>query len=138
MEEGYTYTIDGTIYIDGATLTIKPGVTLKFTKNSSLIFGVHQEDSKLIANGTSANPITFTSSQYHPAEGDWNNIKFTSGTINSSSMKYCKILYAGGLTGDNAAIDINDCSITIENCTIDYSDNRGIDLNSSAKFNSFN
>lgn len=137
MEEGYTYTVDGTIYVDGATLTIKPGVTVKFTKNSSIIFGVHQEDSKLIANGTSANPITFTSNEYHPAEGDWNNIKFTSGTLNSSSMKYCNILYAGGLTGDNAAIDINDCSITIENCTIDYSDNRGIDLNSTAKFNSF-
>jgi len=137
MEKGKTYTIDGTIYIDGATLTIKPGVTIKFTKNSSIIFGVHQEDSKLLANGTSDNPITFTSAEYHPAEGDWNNIKFTSGTLHSSSMKYCNIMYAGGLSGDNAAIDISDCSITIENCKIEYSDNRGIDLDNNGKFNSF-
>ena len=137
MDNGKTYTIDGTIYVDGATLTIKPGVTIKFTKNSSIIFGVHAEDSKLIANGTSANPITFTSAEYHPAEGDWNNIKFTSGTLNSSSMKYCNIMYAGGLSGDNAAIDISNCSITIENCRIEYSDNRGIDLDNNGKFNSF-
>ncbi len=137
MEDGKTYTIDGTVYVDGATLTIKPGVTIKFNENSSIIFGVHQKGSKLIANGTSSKPIIFTSAKYHPQEGDWNNIKFTSGTANSSSMKHCKIMYAGGLTGDNAAIDISDCSITIENCTIEYSKNRGIDLNNNAKFNSF-
>ena len=138
MEAGKTYYVDGTIYIDGVTLTIEPGVTIKFDKNSSLVFGFHQENSRLIANGTSSNPIIFTSNEYHPAEGDWNHIKFTSGTSNSSSMKYCKIMYAGGLSGeDHAAIDINGCSITIENCTIDYSNNRGIDLDNSSKFNSF-
>jgi len=137
MEEGSTYIIDGTIYVDGVTLTIKPGVTLKFTKNSSLVFGVHQEDSRLIANGTSSNPITFTSAEYHPAEGDWNNIRFTSGTTNNSSMKYCNIMYGGSLSGDHAAIDIRDCSVTIENCKIEYSDNRGVDLNATGKFNSF-
>ena len=137
MEEGKTYTIDGTIYVDGATLTIKPGVTVKFTKNSSLVFGVHAINSTLIANGTSANPIKFTSAEYYPAEGDWNNIKFTLGTSNSSSMKYCNIMYAGGLTGNNAAINISDCSVTIENCKIEYSGNRGINLDNGGNFRSF-
>lgn len=136
METGSTYIIDGTIYVDGATLTIEPGVTVKFAKKSSLVFGVHQDGARLIANGTSSKPIVFTSNEYYPAEGDWNNIKFTSGAVNSS-LKHCKILYGGGLSGDNGIIDINDCAVAIENCTIEYSENRGIDLDDDGSFSRF-
>ncbi len=137
MEAGKTYTIDGTIYIDGVTLTIEPGVTLKFTDNSSLVFGFHQEGAKLIAIGTPSQPIKFTSTNYYPNSGDWNNIKFTSGTGSGSTLKYCNFAFGGGLSGDNAIIDINNCSVSIENCTIEYSGNRGVDLDNLASFASF-
>src|SRR5262245_5543721 len=69
-----TWTVAGSPYIVTAnalvsqnyTLTIQPGVTVKFNTHCAL-----QIDGQLIAVGTAASRITFTSNQTSPAAGDW-------------------------------------------------------------------
>ena len=113
-----TWTISGSPYIvtgntlvsNGYTLTINPGVVIKFNIDKAL-----QIDGQLIAIGTPSQRITFTSNQINPQPGDWANLHFSdfctdaifdsaghyiSGTI----MKYCDIIYAGGM--GNCAIDV--------------------------------
>ncbi|MCK5822494.1 MAG: hypothetical protein KAG95_00720, partial [Bacteroidales bacterium] len=89
-----TYIVDGNISVDGATLTIEPGTVIKFKENSELDIGYSSSGSSLIANGTSDNPITFTSVADNPSAGDWDYIYFGDGATNSS-MSYCNISYGG-------------------------------------------
>ncbi len=137
LKAGETYTIQGSIYVDGCTLKIEPGVTVKFAEKSSLIVGFHSQNSVLIAKGTELLPIKFTSTDDNKHPGGWNNIRFENGTSSSSRLENCIIEYAGGLTGNNGAIDINNCKVSIVNCKIQDSGNRGVDLNGNAEFLSF-
>lgn len=73
-----TYLIDGTTFVAaGNTVTIDPGTTVKGRKTasspSSLIF---LRDSRLVADGTAANPIVFTSDQTvgTRGKGDWGGL----------------------------------------------------------------
>ena len=85
----------------GVTLTIEPGVTVKFDSEKKL-----QVNGELIARGTSSNPITFTSNQFSPAQGDWGNIEFSDGSVNATFdgngdytggniLQYCIVEYGG-------------------------------------------
>lgn len=60
------YVSDNIRVAEGVTLTIKPGVRMEFAKNKSLT-----SMGKLVANGTPAHPIVFTS---HDGEETWNGI----------------------------------------------------------------
>src|ERR1035438_3793479 len=73
-----TWDINGSPYIivgnalvsQGFTLTINPGVVVKFDSAKALQF-----DGELIAIGTPQNRITFTSNQTNPQAGDWSEIR---------------------------------------------------------------
>lgn len=70
------YLIKGFVYVeDGATLTIEPGTLIrgdKATKGSLII----KRGGKIMANGTSSDPIVFTSNQEPGARdfGDWGGV----------------------------------------------------------------
>jgi|GEM_PF-453219 len=104
---GNVYVIDNiTVYVD-AQLTIQPGVIVKFKGDSRL----DTWDDKIVANGTDANPIIFTSykddsycgdnngdgNATQPAKGDWSGIRLESDE--ASEFTYCQFLYAGRNTG---------------------------------------
>ncbi len=124
------YNVTGNIIVrSGATLTIEPGVTVKFDAGKSL-----QIDGGLIARGTSASPITFTGATakwayilfndsstdavYNTGTGD-----YTSGSI----MEYCTVEYAGNASvSDNGAIRLNNAHPCINYCTIQHNSAPGI------------
>jgi hypothetical protein len=106
----------------GYTLTIDPGVTVKFNDSCAL-----QIDGELIAIGTAQSRITFTSNKLVPAAGDWAKIHFadtsvsavfdTSGNyISGSIMKYCDVMYGGAL--GYGQIHIENSSPYFSNCNI--------------------
>ncbi|WP_462280802.1 hypothetical protein [Salinivirga cyanobacteriivorans] len=129
------YVIDGTLSIEsasGSTLEIEAGSTIKFTDGSEITVG-YSEFGKLVVNGTSALPVTFTTSAPAGGEqpGDWDGIFFESNTMNGSILNYCNISYGGGYatTYDNGNINLDDVSSgepTISNCIISYSAGWGI------------
>lgn len=68
------YLLQGFIYVkNGATLTIEAGTVIKGDKTTkgSLIV---TRGAKLVANGTQAEPIVFTSNETTPTYGDWGGI----------------------------------------------------------------
>lgn len=72
-ETGRRYILDDIVYVDNATLTIQPGVTIEGNRGSALIV---TQDSQLLARGTQDQPVVFTS--YQPlgqrARGDWGGV----------------------------------------------------------------
>src|ERR1017187_5198379 len=139
-----TWDVNGSPYIivgnalvsQGFILTINPGVVVKFDAAKALQF-----DGELIAIGTPQNRITFTSNQTNPQAGDWSEIHFSStcvsATFNGNGnylsgtiMKYCDVLYGGGL--GNGEIHIESSSPYFSQCNIANSSNDGIYCNGSS------
>src|SRR5690348_12373674 len=74
---GSPYIVVGNVLVShGYTLTIQPGVVVKFNSAKTL-----QIDGELIANGTAQNRITFTSNSTTPAAGDWGQIQFSDSSV---------------------------------------------------------
>lgn len=89
------YTIKTDIDVNGnATLTIEPGVTLRFDPEREISIG-YNAAAKLSAVGTAAEPIVFTSSVSTPGAGDWVGVKLWSNTMNGTALKYVKFDYCG-------------------------------------------
>ncbi|NOY73061.1 MAG: S8 family serine peptidase [Gammaproteobacteria bacterium] len=107
---GKTVTFHEDITINsGVTLTILPGTTVNFDAGKKLTV-----NGKLVANGTSANRITFKA-----ISGAWNGIKFFNAD-NASSLDYCKI------QNTTRAIHIDNSDVTIESNEIDNCSDYGI------------
>jgi hypothetical protein len=130
---GSPYTIYGTFSIAaGGSLTIEPGVTLKFDIDAGIVVA-----GTLIVNGTEDFPVTFTSLTQNPAKGDWSRIYFTSQAqssildaegnwIGGSLMRHCIVSYAG--KGSLSAILIAGSSPLLEHVTVTQSFSHGVEI----------
>ncbi|MBK8845996.1 MAG: T9SS type A sorting domain-containing protein [Bacteroidetes bacterium] len=128
---GNPYIVNGNALLThGNTLTIEPGVIVKFETDKAL-----QIDGELIAIGTFEDQITFTSNQANPQKGDWAKIHFADTCIDAvfdfmgkyqsgSIMKYCNVLYAGGI--GYGAIHIERSAPYFTYCKIVSSNTSGI------------
>jgi hypothetical protein len=131
------------------TLTIEPGVTIKFGPGAYLRIdgssGTTPAVGALVAVGTATQRITFTSSAATPAPGDWYGIWFGKQPRSNTRMDHTIVEFAGktpsgsgldscvptGQTGPNdAAIRIaggEPTSVFITNTEIKSSQRHGID-----------
>jgi len=74
LKSGNTYKLRGIVYVvDGAKLTIEPGVVVEGEKSSRGTL-VITRGTQLFANGTVDRPIVFTSDASTPARGDWGGV----------------------------------------------------------------
>ena len=131
---GSPYIVNGYIAVQGstsagATLTIEPGVVVKFNQSRYLKVGASSGNpGALIAQGTSSAPITFTSNQATPTAGYWNQIKFDNTSDDATTiLEHCNIQYGG--SGSQGALYINQASPTIRNTTIANSSSHGLFIN---------
>ena len=71
-----TYILKGIVYMVGnKTMTIQPGTTIKGSFNGTDVAAlIITRGSRLIADGTAAEPIVFTSLSPNPQSGDWGGI----------------------------------------------------------------
>jgi hypothetical protein len=118
----YIVTSDVTIP-SGITLSIQPGVTVKFSLGTELVVS-----GTLTAQGTSVDSVWFTSNSAIPAPGDWQRIRFHGPNSNSSILRRCAILYGGSGSTGNVYCEnyFGEANPTIENCRIALSSNYGI------------
>jgi len=125
----YLVTTD-VVVSSGTTLTIEPGVVVKFRPVTQLnVAGM------LHAVGYPGNLIVFTSEKDDsaggdtngdgnatlPAPGDWQQLAITGG----ADMDYCRVSYAGG-GGAPGAINLASGSLAIQNSTISSNGSCGV------------
>lgn len=95
-----------------ATLTIEPGVVLRFQKETGLRVqtGTSSEPAHgaIRALGTAEKPIVFTSASATPTAGDWRGIWFGGIPLATNKLDHVRIEYAG-----------HDCGCTLNTCSID-------------------
>ena len=104
------YLITSSIWVDaGDTLVIEPGVEFRINAETNLRFSFSIYGT-LISEGTSSNPIVFTSSKDVPAKGDWEALYFRENT-ESSVLSYTNVHYT------SEVIFVSD--IAVENCVFD-------------------
>jgi hypothetical protein len=116
---GSPYKVQGNISVlNGTTLNIEPGVTIEFQGKYRLFC-----NGRILAIGTSAQPITFTVPTANIANG-WLGIRFddTPSTNQTSYFKYCNVKYGkANLSLENVGGGFyfnNFSNCTIENCLI--------------------
>ena len=117
----FIFRLRGYVYVtDGATITIEPGTKIVSNKDSAGVLVIYK-DAKIIADGTAANPIVFTSNESSPAPGDLGGVILvgqakgnnnhsvmeggidpqfaafggTDDTHSSGTLRYVRIEYAG-------------------------------------------
>lgn len=116
--------LSGGVFVkSGSTLTIEAGTTIKAADDGATAFLAVAQGAKIMANGTAAEPIVFTTVKPNPAPGDWGGIilngyakiNVTGGTAegeggtgtyggnddsdNSGMMHYVRVEYAGRILG---------------------------------------
>lgn len=118
------YIVTGNIMVsEGVTLTIEPGVTVKFDASKVL-----QINGTLIARGKINDTIRFTSNKTIPAKGDWGYVYLTqlsksaafdqNGNYASGSIfEYSIIEYAGSLSNQDVnAVSLESAGPYINHC----------------------
>ena len=109
---GSPYIITDTVVVfPGDTLTIEPGVVVKFNNNQRLEI----RQACIIANGTATDSITFTSNSSSPAAGSWLEIFLNQEVF--SKFNYCHFRYAS--TAISRSTDNNNHSLNLKNSTFD-------------------
>jgi hypothetical protein len=106
-----------------ATLTIEAGVTIRFPPGGTLNIdagtGTTAASGALVAVGTAAKPIRFTSDQTPGAAGDWLGIGFGHRVDPATRLEHVIVEFAGGAgTGSNSCpypsrVGQNDAAIRI-------------------------
>lgn len=127
LKADYTYTLRDIVYVtNGATLNIEPGTKIVGEKNTRGALIICR-GAKIIANGTAAKPIIFTSDQASPQRGDWAGIVLLGRARTNSSYNGTAGLgeAEGGINnGDGLGLfggtDDNDNSGSLQYVRIEY------------------
>lgn len=123
------YQVTADVIIDnGVTLTIEPGVEVQFDSGTSLLV-----DGALVADGTDADSIRFTSSAASKAPGDWNTIRFNNTSNVGSVIDHVIVEYGGaGSGGALLSYTTGAFAVNITNSEFKFSNVHGIDLRASS------
>ncbi len=122
----------------GATLTIEAGTTLEFGTDAEINFGYSANHfGALVAQGTSSNPITFTSASPSPSNGDWDGLWFYENTMNTTVLDNCIISYGGSsdYSGNISLKSGATTKISVSNSTLSYSKGYGVYKSSASDAN---
>lgn len=104
LKKANTYILKGLVYVKNrATLTIEPGTVIKGSYTGGDVAAlIVTRGAKIMAKGTAAEPIVFTSASPNPQSGDWGGIVLLGKASVNTSFNSIKGLFQaeGGI--DNA------------------------------------
>ena len=124
------YTLRGSTYVrPGVTLTIPAGTRIEAdTENDEVAFLGIEKGAKIMAQGTAANPIVFTSNAANPAPQDWGGLVICGNAITNLgtnvTAEVTGLTYGGTNATDNSGV--------LSHIIVEYSGNL---INDDAEFN---
>jgi nitrous oxidase accessory protein NosD len=91
--------IDGILTIaGGATLEIRPGTRVRFTRRDTNGDGIGESEifaqGRLVAKGTFLQPVIFTSAEIHPRRADWGALNMMMSEESGNLLENCVVEYA--------------------------------------------
>jgi parallel beta-helix repeat protein len=108
----------------GARIDIDAGTVILMNNNASL-----SVSGTLVAHGTAAAPVIFTSAAAQPGPNDWQFIDFTGNGASGSVLDHVQVFYGGYSGTDGAEVSAsNGASPTISNSAIEQSNGDGLYL----------
>lgn len=139
LQSGIEYTLTGALFVkSGATLTIDAGVTVKALAGGTDVYIIVERGGRIVADGTAASPITFTSSAATPQPGDWGGLivngnaplsRQSGADSNAATEVNNTIFFGGSDTTDNSGI-MNYIRLEYTGARIDdESEHNGLTLN---------
>ncbi|MCA9654286.1 MAG: hypothetical protein KC501_30470, partial [Myxococcales bacterium] len=114
--------VTGNYSVEGATLTLEAGASLAFAEGAKMTVG-RAEPAKLIVQGTSADPVTLTTSADR-VPGVWKGVVL-GDKASRSSLEGLVIEHAGD---DQAALQVEAQDVTIAGCTVRGAKGLGIEI----------
>ncbi len=112
LDTNQEYTLGSALIVPaGRTLTINPGAVIKAASGADVYVAV-QQGATILAEGTSSNPIVFTSGSSTPNPGDWGGIiilgkapiNSVAGGDATSTSEIGGLPYGGNIANDNSGI----------------------------------
>jgi len=130
LNAGTLYTLRGSTYVKpGVTLTIPAGTRIEAdTEFDEVAFLGVEKGAKIMAQGTAANPIVFTSNATNPAPQDWGGLVICGNAITNLGTNVTAEVTGLTYGGTNAA----DNSGVLSHIIVEYSGNL---INDDAEFN---
>ena len=103
------WTLTGPLAVkDGFTLTIEEGTTINAIAGGTNVYVVVEQGAKIIADGTAAAPIRFTSAADNPRSGDWGGLlingKAPISGGGTSTTEVLPLSYGGTVEADNSGV----------------------------------
>ncbi len=133
---GACYIVESDLYVsDGATLTINPGVTLRFQQGHDMTVS---SSGRLSAVGTAAQPIVFTGEE--AIRGYWGGLLIYQSNSTVNQLDYVTIEYGGGYHDANLKLDGSASSparLNITNCTLRESETYGFNFDGDSVIGAF-
>ncbi len=114
ISEDTVWTLAGSPYVvyqnvrvnEHVTLTIEPGVRVQFKQETDQALDEKFNltvSGQLIARGTAASPVRFTSHNANPEAGDWEYIRFTESAVGATYSEFGE--YLGGSIFEHVIIE---------------------------------
>ena len=122
---------DVTVHED-ATLTLEAGVRVEASMGVHLDIGYQNESGgRIVASGTEADPIIFTSGTGTPTPGDWGGIELKRETLSGTVFDHVIVEYAGAEDeGGGIRLQLRDDTvagrIAIDNSTFRHNNGGGV------------
>ncbi len=112
LDAASTYKLTGpTVVEDGATLTIPAGMVIEAAATGADVYLAIAQGGKIMAEGTSSQPIIFTSDANTPNAGDWGGlILLGKAPVNSitgnatATSEIGNLPYGGSIADDNSGV----------------------------------
>jgi flagellar hook assembly protein FlgD len=111
-----------------ATLTIEEGTEIRFKQNKALLIGSGSNKGNIIAQGSAASPILFTSDQTTKTRGYWYGLRFAGSSDGTSLLDHVTVEYGGknGYGGQANIVASTNAAPTIQNSLIQQSSTFGV------------
>ena len=139
LDASVAHNLTGTLLVkDGATLTIEAGTRINALAGGTDVYILVEKGGRIIADGTAAKPILFTSNASIPKAGDWGGIiingmaplsRQASSSSNAATEVKNSIFFGGDDVNDNSGI-LNYVKLEYTGARIDdEAEHNGLTLN---------